>query len=476
MSFNSYIFILLFFPVFMMIYYLCFRCYKPEIQMILLLIASFMFYAYQHMEYLPLLCFSIASDYAVYRMMIRGGKYKKFFLISGILLNLGILFYFKYYNFFIDNLNLFLQLNLKIHDVVLPMGISFIVFQQIAFLVDTYMERTLKTNLLSYSVLISYFPHVSSGPILVAEDFLKQLPFLNGKISWESFASGLYIFVMGLGKKVLVADAFAKAVDWGYGNIAQLNSTSALFVSIAYSVQIYFDFSGYSDMAMGISRMLQIEIPNNFNSPYKANTISDFWDRWHISLTKFLTKYVYIPLGGNRKGKWKTYINIMIVFVVSGLWHGANWTFVVWGTLHGLFMVVVRHYKNFFEKIPLILNKVITLIFVNLTWILFRAGSFHTFRDMMLALLKNDWGVLNRDICDAMEPAFVKIINLPLPYWFWTVIILFVVLTMIFFCKNVQEKAVTLKYSFRSAIWVVMVAIISLLSLSGVSSFVYELF
>ena len=476
MSFNSYIFILLFFPVFMMIYYLCFRRYRPEMQMILLLIASFIFYAYQHMEYLPLLCFNIAFNYAIYRMLRQCGRYKKFFLVSGILLNLGILVYFKYYNFFIDNLNLFFRMNLKIHEVVLPMGISFIVFQQIAFLVDTYMERIPKTNLLSYSVLISYFPHVSSGPILVAEDFLKQLPFLSRNISWERFASGLYIFVMGFGKKVLVADIFAKAVDWGYGNIAQLNSTSALFVSIAYSIQIYFDFSGYSDMAMGLSRMLQIEIPNNFNSPYKAVTILDFWDRWHISLTKFLTKYVYIPLGGNREGKWKTYINIMIVFVVSGLWHGASWTFVVWGALHGLFMVVVRHYKSFFEKIPLILNKVITLSFVNLTWILFRAGSFHTFRDMMLALLKNNWGALNRDICDAMAPALVKMIDMSLPYWFWTVIILFTVFIMIFFCKNVQEKSVTLKYTFSSAIWVVMVAIISLLSLSGVSSFVYELF
>lgn len=160
------------------------------------------------------------------------------------------------------------------------------------------------------------------------------------------------MFVMGLGKKVLIADMFGSAADWGYANIVSLNTTSVVFISFAYTIQIYFDFSGYSDMAVGISRMLQLDLPINFNSPYKANTILEFWDRWHITLTRFYTKYLYIPLGGNRRGNMRTYINILIVFLCSGLWHGASWTFILWGGLHGCFMVFTRRFKKVFDKIP----------------------------------------------------------------------------------------------------------------------------
>lgn len=188
---------------------------------------------------------------------------------------------------------------------------------------------------------------------------------------------------------------FAQAVNWGYSNLPELNTTSALFVSIAYSIQIYFDFSGYSDMAIGISRILQLDLPINFNSPYKSNTITEFWDRWHITLTRFFTRYLYIPLGGNRQGLAKTYINIMIVFLCSGLWHGSSWTFVLWGTMHGCFMILTKHFQHVINKIPKLINHIITLLFLNFTWILFRAESFATLRQMVAALLSNKWGNLN---------------------------------------------------------------------------------
>ena len=217
---------------------------------------------------------------------------------------------------------------------------------------------------------------------------------------------------MGLGKKVLIADTFAQAVDWGYASIDKLNSTSALFVTVAYTIQIYFDFSGYSDMAVGISRILQLDLPINFNSPYKAKTILEFWDRWHITLTRFFTRYLYIPLGGNRKGKSRAYINTLIVFLCSGLWHGASLTYVLWGAIHGCFMVFTKYFIKTFEKIPNFINQCITLIFVNFTWILFRSGSFGDFKQMIQVMFAGNWGKLNDNLCEPFVPEVVNLIKI----------------------------------------------------------------
>lgn len=238
-------------------------------------------------------------------------------MIIGITINLTALLYFKYCNFFIDNINTLFKTDLEIRNIALPLGISFITFQQIAFLIDAYRKEMPEYGLLEYALFVLFFPHIISGPIILHRDFMPLLSEGKKKIYWGRIASGIYMFAIGLGKKTLIADIFARAANWGYGNITALNSTSALFVSIAYSIQIYFDFSGYSDMAIGISRIFQMDLPINFNSPYKATNILEFWDRWHITLTRFLSKYLYIPLGGNRKGKARTYLNTMIVFYVA---------------------------------------------------------------------------------------------------------------------------------------------------------------
>lgn len=481
MIFNSYMFILIFLPIVVLGYYLIGNKYQSKLKLFFLLLASLVFYGYTGIRHLILLIIGVIVNYLIYLCMQKNkevsGQRRKFFLIMGIVLNLMALLYFKYYNFFIDNINLLFKANLGIRDIVLPLGISFITFQQIAFLIDTYRKETPDYSFWQYALFVLFFPHVISGPIILHNDFM---PFLNEnrkKINWEQFASGIYMFVMGLGKKVLIADMFAGAVDWGYGNIEALNSTSAVFVSIAYSIQIYFDFSGYSDMAIGISRMLQMDLPINFNSPYKANTILEFWDRWHITLTRFLSKYLYIPLGGNRKGKFRTYLNTMIVFLCSGLWHGASWTFILWGALHGSFMVLTKHFGSFVDKIPKLVNRIITLLFVNFCWILFRANSLSTLRQMMKSIFQGKWGGLDENLCRFFKiPVLDHFTGLALPYWLCAVVILAGAVWIVLCSRNVQEKAKHLQYSAISCAWTVIVSIFSILSLSGVSTYIYAYF
>lgn len=399
-----------------------------------------------------------------------GGKY---LLGVGIVCNLLILMYFKYYNFFVDSSNMLFGSRLAVKEIMVPLGISFITFQQIAFLVDASRQDISSCSFLEYALFVSYFPHVSSGPIILHGDFLPLLH-AERKMDWDKFSAGIYMFFMGLGKKVLIADVFGSAVDWGYANIDALNSTSAVFISLAYSMQIYFDFSGYSDMAIGISRMLQLDLPANFNSPYKSVTILEFWKRWHMTLTGFLTKYLYIPLGGNRKGKVRTHVNTLIVFLCSGLWHGASWTFVIWGGLHGCFMIFTKQFQKVFDRLPICLNQLITLVFLNFTWILFRAQSFTVFRQMAGVMIRNDWGKLSDEIGECFRPIILE--SLRVPSWLYAVIFLAAVAYVVLKCENVQERAEHMKYSFVSCMWTLLVAVMSILSLSGVSTFVYSLF
>lgn len=397
----------------------------------------------------------------------------KCLLWIGIAANLGILIYFKYYNFFVDSSNLLFGTGLAVREILVPLGISFVTFQQIAFLADASRQEISSCSFLEYALFISYFPHVSSGPIIRHGDFLPLLH-ADRKMDWDRFTAGIYLFFMGLGKKVLIADVFGSAVDWGYAHVDALNSTSAVFVSLAYSMQIYFDFSGYSDMAIGISRMMQLDLPVNFDSPYQAVTILDFWKRWHMTLTGFFTKYLYIPLGGNRKGKIRTYVNTLIVFLCSGLWHGASWTFVIWGGLHGCFMVFTRQFQKRFDRLPVFLNRCITLVFINVTWVLFRAQSFTVFRQMVRAVTKSEWGQLREEIGTCFRPVVLEGVDCPV--WLYAVLFLAVTLYVVLKCENVQQRAEHMRYSPGACVRVLLVAVLSILSLSGVSTFVYSLF
>lgn len=478
MSFNSYIFILLFLPLTIAGYHILNYAKKFQLALFFLLVMSLWFYGYTNPYYLIFLGGSIIINFT-FHLLLTGTSGKDYFskpisrkvlLCISLIINLGILFYFKYYNFFVDNMNLFFQTNLSIRNLLIPLGISFITFQQIAFCIDSYRNEIYKLHFSHYALFISFFPHALSGPILMQEDFLPQLSQQNRKkIDWTNFSIGIYMFVMGLGKKVLIADLFGNAVNIGYANLSSLNSTSTLFITLAYTLQIYFDFSGYSDMAVGLAKLLNFDIPLNFNSPYKSITIIDFWERWHITLTRFLTKYLYIPLGGNRKGTRRTYINTLIVFLLSGLWHGASWAFILWGLLHGLFLVVTKAFKTIFDRTPKILNWMVTFLFINITWILFRTESLGGTLLVIKAIAQSDWGKIDSGISDVFSSDFIRFIPEYIVPFMFLAIILLVVLT----CNNVYESAVKAKYNFFRGALVITVLLLSILSLSGISTFLY---
>ena len=275
----------------------------------------------------------------------------KLTLALPVIANVLLLLYFKYLDFTITNINTILGLKITHPEIVLPLGISFYTFQQIAYIVAVEKGKLDNISLIDYLAYILYFPKLLMGPITDPVDYISQLNQVQKKkADMHNIAVGIKLFSLGLIKKLMLADTFAAAVSWTYENIDAASSADCMLLMLFYTFEIYFDFSGYSDMAVGISAMFNIDLRINFDSPYKAVSIRDFWKRWHISLTGFLTEYIYIPLGGSRKGSMFTYLNIMIVFLVSGLWHGDNWTFILWGLLHGLFICIDRRFENYEKR------------------------------------------------------------------------------------------------------------------------------
>jgi D-alanyl-lipoteichoic acid acyltransferase DltB (MBOAT superfamily) len=299
---------------------------------------------------------------------------KKSILIFGIIINIGLLAYFKYADFFIENFNMVTNLNIESLNLLLPLAISFFTFQQIAYLVDSYKKETKEYDFLNYALFVTFFPQLIAGPIVHHKEMMPQFSNIRNKIkNFRNIALGIFIFSIGLFKKVVIADAFAKWANAGFDSATVLNLFEAWATSLSYTFQLYFDFSGYTDMAIGIALMFNIKLPINFNSPYKALDIQDFWRRWHITLSRFLKDYVYIPLGGNRLGSFRTYSNLMATFIIGGLWHGAGWTFVFWGFLHGIALVIHRIWQKIGIKLPKIVAWFITFNFINIAWVFFRA-------------------------------------------------------------------------------------------------------
>lgn len=310
----------------------------------------------------------VGGSVAVERVLSR-----KAILIVGIVFNLGLLGYFKYANFFIANLNV-LGANLSLPNIMLPLAISFFTFQQIAFLVDSYREETRDYDFLNYSLFVTFFPQLIAGPIVHHKEMMPQFASRWNLVKrYRNIALGLFIFSLGLFKKVVIADTFAQWATPGFDIATELNFFEAWITSLSYTLQLYFDFSGYTDMAIGSALLFNIKLPINFNSPYKALDIQDFWKRWHITLSRFLRNYLYIPLGGNRKGPWQTHVNLFATLLLGGLWHGASWMFVIWGALHGMALVVHRVWRQLGFRMPKIIAWVMTFGFINLTWVFFRA-------------------------------------------------------------------------------------------------------
>lgn len=401
MYLNSDIFIFFFFPLLLIVYFGCNKLHMAAGKRALI-IGSLIFYAYADWHMLLFLLASVSCNYFFIYLMGRA-KGQKAFLAVPVIVNVGLLLFFKYTGFAVMNLNLLLKTKYVFPKLLVPLGISFITFQQIAYLVTAYRGELEKPDLLDYLVYILYFPKLLMGPLVEPVDFIAQLnnPELK-KVNGDHIAQGLKMFSFGLLKKVILADTFAGAFAWGCENIDVLTSMDCFLVMLAYTFEIYFDFSGYSDMAVGVSRMLNITLPMNFDSPYKAVSIRDFWKRWHISLTKFFTKYLYIPLGGSRKGKFFTYLNTMIVFTVSGIWHGAGWAFILWGGGHGILSVFDRVFECAENKIIKPVRWFITFLLVNILWLLFGLNSLR----LWIQMIKNMFSFQNLTLSPGLAGVF----------------------------------------------------------------------
>lgn len=322
MVFSTYEFIFLFLPIVLIGYFLLGKLKNKKIQQIFLIIASLFFYGYYNVSYLAIILISVLVNYGM--SILINKQHKKWLLVLGIIFNVLLLGYFKYSNFFIDTFNHIVGTEFNLLNIILPLGISFFTFQQIAYLVGVYKKEENVEDIITYMLFVTFFPYVISGPITTGKEIMGQFKNEeNRKVNYNNLAKGIYLFVIGLFKKIVIANTIALWVDNGYSSAGDMNFIATWVVILTYTLQIYFDFSGYSDMAVGIAKMFNINLPYNFNSPYKANSVREFWRRWHITLSRFLTNYIYIPLGGSRKGKIRTYINTLITFLVSGLWHGA---------------------------------------------------------------------------------------------------------------------------------------------------------
>ncbi len=403
MQFNSYEFIFFFLPITVLLYFLANRI-KPIVGKLVIIVSSIVFYSYGRINMLIYLGISVLINFC-FALLIRRFKIKNRVIMAlPIIVNVGLLLYFKYLNFAITNINTIFGKDIGLRNIILPLGISFYTFQQVAYIVATERGELENNNIIDYLAYILYFPKLIMGPIIDPVDFISQINRDDRKKpDIINITTGIKIFSLGLIKKVLLADTFAKAVSWTYTNIDATTAMDCILLILFYTFEIYFDFSGYSDMAVGVSSMLNIDLPINFDSPYKSVSIRDFWKRWHVSLTKFLTKYIYIPLGGARKGIVFTYVNILIVFMVSGLWHGANWTFILWGVLHGLFCCLDRIFEKLEEKVFMPIRWVCTFGVVGVLWLLFSAQSVSQWKMILLKILSMQSTAVSTGLIDSFN-------------------------------------------------------------------------
>ena len=355
-----------------------------------LALASLFFCGYSRLEHILPLIGSATINFILGRGICSGKNQRRQWalLTAGITLNIGVLGYFKYSNFFIANINALFQTQAPFLQIVLPLGISYYTFQQIAYLVDCYKKPSQSSSsFIEYVLFVSFFPKLLSGPIMFHHETVTPLKdTANHKISFLNVSAGIWLFSMGFFKKVVFADTFSLWVNNGYASADQLSFWPAWTVSLLYTLQLYFDFSGYCDMATGVARMFNIHLPINFDSPYKSESIRDFWKTWHITLGRFLVQYLYYPLGGSHKGVFRTYINILLTFMICGLWHGASWTFVIWGMVHGVAVSIHRAWGELGMRMPRIAGIVLTFLFMNCSLVLPRAENLHQVKQMLLAM------------------------------------------------------------------------------------------
>ena len=399
MIFSSWQFIFVFLPAALAGFFLLPPRFRAA-RKVWLLLASFVFYGFWKLEYVPLMALSIGFNYAVSETLVRwrGRRGRDGLVVVGVAANLLLLGAYKYANFVAQIFGLITHRDLGHFQILLPLAISFFTFTQIAYVVDVYRDESRHHRFLDYALFVVLFPHLIAGPIVRHWEIIPQFADRDLRPDRTDLGVGVALFLMGLFKKVLLADAVAGPANAIFGLAATGGTVTcfdAWFGTLAYALQIYFDFSGYSDMAIGLARLFSIRFPMNFFSPYQAGSITEFWSRWHITLTRFLREYVYFPLGGNRCSPWRHTRNILVTMLLSGLWHGAGWTFVVWGGLHGVCLVVAHQWKQLRERCGWAWDRhrlyraatmSLTFLVVILGWVLFRANDFPTAGRMFASL------------------------------------------------------------------------------------------
>jgi alginate O-acetyltransferase complex protein AlgI len=387
--FNSYVFIFAFLPIVLGGFFLLGRL-APRFATGWLFLASLVFYGWWNPMYLLLLLASIIVNFQLGRAISQsaGLPTGKKLLCLAVFANLLLLIGYKYFNFFLDTVSMVSRTEFPLIEIVLPIGISFYTFTQIAFLVDSYRGQAKEYNAVHYGLFVTYFPHLIAGPILHHRQMMPQFASaVIYKPNYANWAAGMTIFSIGLAKKVLLADGFAEFASPVFNTAENGVHQSAILAwsgAFAYTMQLYFDFSGYCDMAIGLSLLFNVKLPENFNSPYKARNIIEFWRRWHMTLSSFLKEYLYIPLGGNRYGQLRTYMNLIVTMLLGGLWHGANWTFVIWGALHGVYLLINHTWAaiwptNSLTTLPSVwvrcISTGLTFLAVVFAWVFFRSTT-----------------------------------------------------------------------------------------------------
>ena len=468
MVFNSFIFLFAFLPIVLAGFKLCNHIWGAKAGTIFLVLASLVFYGWNYPQCLPVLIGSMLLNYLLAKYLSN-----KRVLAIGIIVNVGVLAFFKYGKMLwgIDS------------SIMAAPGISFFTFSQIAFLVETYRKNLGRMSVADYSLYITFFPKLMQGPLVQPQKFWEKND-SERKDCWEAFLRNLLLLTLGLFKKVILADTLGQAVNIGYAGISTLNSLDALIVMLSYTLQLYFDFSGYCDMAMAIAGFFGYELPLNFDSPYKAVNIMDFWKRWHITLTKFLTAYVYIPLGGNRKGKVRMYVNFLLVFLVSGIWHGAGWQFIIWGMMHGVLYVITRalHKEKAVQDNKLVhgMKVFLTFLYVNVAWVFFRAPSVSDAVMLLKRIFTGGFGRVNWELAGTfnLDEFWYVIKVLGVDKWQYAHYIIMVVLliAMLFLIWAVPNAvAIARKSKLRVGTVMVMAVLFvwSVISFSGVSTFLY---
>ena len=519
MLFNSYIFIFIFLPLTLLGWY-GLNLHKKHTQANVFLSGmSLWFYGYFNVYYLAIILSSIGLNYLLSYLLTRipaepaslgqavsdscdSGHvsssthinvWNRIALIVGIALNLGILFYFKYYDFFIENVNFAFHTDFTLKNILLPLGISFFTFQQLAFIIDRCLGRCEHYSLINYATFVTFFPQLIAGPIVLYKEMIPQLEDVSKRsFNAASFSRGIYLFVLGLAKKVLLADTFALMANYGFAQAFSLDCISTAVVITSYTLELYFDFSGYSDMAIGIGRMFNIELPINFNSPLRSCSVKELWRRWHITLSRFFLTYVYIPLGGSKKGHVRMLINTFIVFLLSGLWHGAAWTYVAWGAMNGLLVVWdslgIIGIKGRDEKrpslfhIPAWLGWIFTFTLFNLSLFFFRSinmlGAIQLFKN----LFAGKYTGKIHDIAAQLDIAEIYIVRQALDmvapdlvnyFYLLLMTLLFALAFYLIFRPNAYERAMRGELTSRRC-WIVSILLVwCIVSLSQVSTFLY---